>query len=442
MPDQKKKISFTRKVTLMVASLILFFGSIATIGVYVLTRNELVDIREQGLLTSTFHIAEELNQIFTTSSDLSKTISANLNIVKLLENQNRSEEELDASTKLLENMNLGNNYLAIYVMDIDGLTIASTDPSFLGKNYSFRDYFVKAIAGKTWATVAKGITSKQVGYYFSSPIISSTGKIIGISVVKLAPAVIDKAVGDKVEHQNSEFMLVDEYGIIVSSSVKNRFLKSLAEFTPNSTEERAVNTRYGKTLGSLTYAPVLDVINNYQNTSMVRLYNTRDEKDETMTVSRINGLNFFLVTETDHDTIIATAKTNRLLIGGFVALAAFLASMLISILISRFLKPIQEIERVASEMARGNLDKRIKIISNDEIGSLAVSINKMVDSTMQARDDVDRKVKEQTQELERQKTEAQKARKEAEEASAAMTGRELKMIELKKEISRLKNSEK
>jgi len=75
-----------------------------------------------------------------------------------------------------------------YLMDARGIVIASTnrlDPdSFVGRSYSFRPYFTKAIKGMPCRYFALGITSGTRGFYASHPVKSPAGKVIGVVVMK------------------------------------------------------------------------------------------------------------------------------------------------------------------------------------------------------------------------------------------------------------------
>jgi len=74
------------------------------------------------------------------------------------------------------------------------------------------------------------------------------------------------------------------------------------------------------------------------------------------------------------------------------------------------------VERVT----KGDLEQRVKIETNDELGNLANSYNKMIDQLRESKLNIEQKVAERTQQLEK--------------LNKYMTGREMKMIELKKKI--------
>ncbi len=60
--------------------------------------------------------------------------------------------------------------MAIYILDTNGICLLSTDPRFNGKKYGFRPYFQDAIKKGTGFYLAKGVTSHEVGLYFSRKI--------------------------------------------------------------------------------------------------------------------------------------------------------------------------------------------------------------------------------------------------------------------------------
>ncbi|MDD5018287.1 MAG: HAMP domain-containing sensor histidine kinase [Eubacteriales bacterium] len=60
-------------------------------------------------------------------------------------------------------------------------------------------------------------------------------------------------------------------------------------------------------------------------------------------------------------------------------ISVLFASVLVLILARHIVKPIKEISHASAELARGNLDWRVKPKTRDEIGELAESFNKMAD---------------------------------------------------------------
>ena len=62
-----------------------------------------------------------------------------------------------------------------------------------------------------------------------------------------------------------------------------------------------------------------------------------------------------------------------------LVVTVLLASVLVFILSRHIVKPIQDISHGAAELARGNLDWRVKPKTHDELGELALSFNRMAE---------------------------------------------------------------
>jgi hypothetical protein len=67
------------------------------------------------------------------------------------------------------------------LMDLKGRTIASSNlnqaDSFVGKNFKFRPYFKSAVTGEPGRYWALGVTSKELGYYASFPVVVERGRL-------------------------------------------------------------------------------------------------------------------------------------------------------------------------------------------------------------------------------------------------------------------------
>lgn len=106
---------------------------------------------------------------------------------------------------------------------------------------------------------------------------------------------------------------------------------------------------------------------------------------------------------------------------------AIFTSLFVGILASGIItKPIVTIRNAAQEIARGNLDRKIQITSHDEVGDLAITFNDMASN-----------LKETYQKLKDNNIKIEEKLSEVERLNKLMVGRELRMIELKKEITRL-----
>ncbi len=116
----------------------------------------------------------------------------------------------------------------------------------------------------------------------------------------------------------------------------------------------------------------------------------------------------------------------------------FILAVFLFITVKGYTKPIGEILEGTKKVAAGKLDTVIKKYTSDELGELAESFNEMTSDLRDSKEDLEKynrtleeRVKERTGELERKNSELERFNKVA-------VNRELKMIELKKQIEELK----
>ncbi len=144
------------------------------------------------------------------------------------------------------------------------------------------------------------------------------------------------------------------------------------------------------------------------------------------------GNQWALVISEPASTVLAPATSVARTTTLFLLPVFLLAVFIITLLLKRFIvRPILDLTTVTEEISAGNLDKRVKITSQDEIGTLGNAFNNMAEKLQSLYTGLEQQVKERTVVLEEKTDELEKMNK-------LMVGRELKMIELKKEIATLK----
>ncbi len=139
------------------------------------------------------------------------------------------------------------------------------------------------------------------------------------------------------------------------------------------------------------------------------------------------SLRLGIVVKIDTAEIFAPANKlkNRLFI---IIMINILLVVIAAILIAKSIfNPIRKLKKGAEIIGKGNLEYRIEIESQDEIGQLAMAFNQMTED-----------LKEHGKEMMQKNKELEESQESLEKINTVMTGRELKMIELKKEILKLK----
>lgn len=131
----------------------------------------------------------------------------------------------------------------IYIMDVNGLTIAASnfdqDTTFIGNNYTFRPYFSDAIQGHRGSYYALGTSSLKRGYYFSAPVMAQ-GQPIGVLAVKFT---IDDFEKDW-SGLSHELIVTDPDNIVFMSSQPTWLFSALQPLDDKTMVRLAASRRY------------------------------------------------------------------------------------------------------------------------------------------------------------------------------------------------------
>ena len=169
--------------------------------------------------------------------DIPQLLSTHPDLIRALRAQANSNDYIRANLRL-EQVNKVLGTRDSYLMDAKGVTVAASNwespKSFIGKNFSFRPYFRKAMQGEIGQYFALGTTSKKRGYYYSYPL-RFQQSIIGVVVVKIDLNEIEQDWNEP----NIELIVSDEDGVIFISTHEDwkfRTLSSLQELELNRIE--------------------------------------------------------------------------------------------------------------------------------------------------------------------------------------------------------------
>ncbi|MBD3257318.1 HAMP domain-containing protein, partial [candidate division GN15 bacterium] len=115
---------------------------------------------------------------------------------------------------------------------------------------------------------------------------------------------------------------------------------------------------------------------------------------------------------------IADAKTAAILLALLVILTTI---VMVIFIVSAVTKPVTELVEATDQISRGDLSTQVQIDQRDEIGHLAVTFNRMIESLKQSRDEIEqynRTLEEKIIERTRQLEEAQEQLVQSEKLSA------------------------
>jgi nitrate/nitrite-specific signal transduction histidine kinase len=95
------------------------------------------------------------------------------------------------------------------------------------------------------------------------------------------------------------------------------------------------------------------------------------------------------------------------------------------LVVSKIIDPLKKLTEVALQNKQGKYQYKFDIKGSDEFTNLGFALNSMTDELVKSKQDMDKKIIQRTKQLEK--------------INKFMLGRELRIVELKKEIQVLKN---
>ena len=147
-----------------------------------IARKEIVGESRASALTLSIYVSS----IFTHMEEAVKSLAGSPWIAPAL--MSKRTQDIEHANSALDGYNSAVNSSVTYLMDADGMTVASSNrkdaDSFVGKSYRFRPYFQEAAKGQPGHYFALDITSGKMGFYASYPVRNRLGKVLGVVTMK------------------------------------------------------------------------------------------------------------------------------------------------------------------------------------------------------------------------------------------------------------------
>ena len=232
---------------LMVLSLLAFLSAITGGYLYYATMKKIA-----------FRDAEKqaINRILAVQNSLSALLSQNTGPVRTLAGMpaiqiligTGARAAQERANTILDHFRDTLSADVCYLMDSNGLTIASSnrnDPeSFVGKNFSFRPYFQKAIAGQSATYLALGTASGKRGAYSSFPVYLDQGLTpIGVAVIKAPIQFIERKLGPR---DDAILVVIDPKGIVFIANNQEWLYHPLWKLTPEDLGQLNHSRQFGR----------------------------------------------------------------------------------------------------------------------------------------------------------------------------------------------------
>lgn len=219
-------------------------------------------------------ISNHINNALHTFGDIPHLLSQDKRVIEALEifgpdavtypasrEQRRTRWESDPLLAELNNylaqasdsLGIGNIYVINAAGDCVSSSNATTDVSFVGAAFNFRDYYLMAKSGVPGSQYAMGKVSNVPGIYKSFPVKDADGRFIGAVVVKRLLSNLSQWT------KSSEALLTDKYGVIVNTNEPRLLFHSMpGSQVMKLTQEARINTYRREEIPPLDIKPWRD----------------------------------------------------------------------------------------------------------------------------------------------------------------------------------------
>lgn len=283
-----------------------------------------------------------------------------------------------------------NDFKNIFIMDLEGKVVVSTDENLENRNYSNEEFFVKGIEKNNLFLVFDENDKPVIR--LSGPLLLDE-KLIGVVVIiSKADSLIEMFLDYTGMGETGELYLIDKDGYMITPS---RFNGDILLKQKVDTEQ--ANLCLKEHIEGGPPEEMKEITTTYSDYRGVNVLGTQ---------IYIPEMRWCLLAEIDEAEAFALHSNlqNALILIAFVFV---IFSLVLSFLVSKSItKPIIKLRDATSEIGKGKLDTKIEIESKDEIGELASAFNQMTKDLKKSRgeirkhtEELEQKVHERTKEL-------------------------------------------
>ena len=314
---------------------------------------------ESEYLTSFFDLREIEAHHFTTSPEIEEWIESKKNEYNYTELNAYFEQERDHNPFLRD----------IFILDPFGIVVASSHPDSLGIDLSDRQYYKKAIEGRTViSNLLKDRVEGESVIFVATPIRNHEEAILGVMGNVVEMNHISSSLLKLVEPNSGRAYMVDQNGIVV-------FHPDEAKIGKVHEEEKINQYLRGLEEGKYSGSRVIETEEN-------RVF---------LVHQTIEGTNWIIVMEQDLDLLMLSARRALIFILILSSIILGVSGILGHYFAVKMVYPLNEFIRVMNSTSIGDLNNRIRYNKKDEIGQLANNFNNMLDKLVSAYDEISEK---------------------------------------------------
>jgi class 3 adenylate cyclase len=334
------------------------------------------EAQAEALQDTAARIAGRLSQLITDTGRVNAFLALNPEVVGLVTAPSKAGADKVLAT--LHRVIVANSDVElIMVMDRDGNVVTSTDPDLIGRNFGFRDYFKLAIQGRPHVTgLVVGSVSGNTGAYFSHPIATGSGKVIGAYVTKIVAKAFVSVIESERKSKAQTAFLIDGDGVVVHHPSYEWMFHSIMPLPEKAQASILADRRFRiAKVESLDIPSLHEAVMTYRTAGSVRWQSPRTKEYERAGYAQVPVHNWTVVVSTEERYLaLAQLRFEKMMAAGAgaVILAFGLAFFLLRL---SMIKPLRSIGIAAQRIARGEYRDTAAGKASGELGEIANALN-------------------------------------------------------------------
>ncbi|PDW02840.1 methyl-accepting chemotaxis protein [Candidatus Viridilinea mediisalina] len=288
------------------------------------------------------------------------------------------------------------DYVAVSLLDIRGRVVLSTDEAILGQDRGTRPEIRSGLNGvPTISDVGSEPNSNEISIHFIAPVYGANRTMIGLVDVRTDLDSLHALVDLDTDRSGagSYSVLLDEHGIRLSVPSRPELLLRPANPLPEAVRTRMISEqRFGPATANLL-AAATDL--HELSESILALQRNRSEQEffagelnanvpGESVIRPMRSMPWYYVHRVPTDQFYESvhAQTNLALV---LTLIATVLAIVVTVLVMRWSlnNPLNHLVETVSAVAQGDLQRRINVERQDEIGILAQRFNSMADTLLE-----------------------------------------------------------
>ena len=406
--------SYPLRTKLTIAFLFLSSAIVAIAFILISTtmRNTLTTNAQENLLSNASVAAENINGFLTYSLNSVEIASAYIDIRSYLllspDKRKNSSTERQVQNFLFSLSNSSPDILSYGILDYQGNNVIDSDFANIGLNEAEQDYFTLPLnANEGYISPVLYLPNEEEGVlFFSAPIHNDMGILTGILRAKYRASVLQEILTNQknIAGQEAFSVLFDSNHIILAHGSDPSLIGKII-YDPNTEETKNLRENFlfpselPDTQISHDFKEIEEGLKNFVFTPYFTSEETELNEAVSGAVTQLEILPWLIISAQPNDIFLAPIQkqVQRILIAAFVLVLLAVPSSLV--LANILVAPIIRLNKTAQKFLQGNLEAKAVVDTEDEIGSLAITLNNLASELGNTIETLEQRVAERTKDL-------------------------------------------